>query len=481
MQIEDTSLTRKIYTNIKLIKEQLHDSPELLVRLINLEAYQSYCALLFIDGLANTQLIRESIIEPLLEIRKIKNISLMDTIAFRYIRSESVEEVTSISSIIDGIVRGKTLVLVDGFDRALLVDTTEWQQRALEQSTKQRNFQGPLIAFTEELKVNLNILHNMIPSPILKVEKKQIGRIVKTEIAIIYLADLVDETVLEEVRQRIDLLEVNFVMESRIIEEAIEGDQKTIFPLVFNSELPDAVTAALYEGRIAVFTNGTPTAAIVPNLFIQYFQSPNDYNTKAKYAVRILTFLSFFITILLPGSFLTLIYHHKNWLPHKIQDEFFQHMLLPFWLEIFSALIFLQILGYSSYKISKEMIILVSLISTITIGSTAIEAKVIHPLSLIAVGVTYLTSTMLTIGKLPDSIITLRYIFLFLGLFFGITGLCIGAIILIVHLSRLRSVGVPYLAPFIPFNYKEFKDIFYRGDLRKLTNSPHKYPHDNKK
>ncbi|WP_176522525.1 MULTISPECIES: spore germination protein [unclassified Bacillus (in: firmicutes)] len=480
MQIEETSLTKNIYANIKLIKEQLHDSPELLVRLINLDPYQNYCALLFIDGLANTQVIRESIIEPLLEIRKIDKESLMDTIAIRYIRSESVEEVTSISSIIDGIVRGKTLVLVDGFDSVLLVDTTEWQKRAVEQSTKQRNFQGTLISFTEELKVNLNILHNMIPSPILKVEKKQIGRIVKTEIAIVYLTDFVDETVLEEVRQRIDSLEVNYVMESRIIEEAIEGDQKTIFPLSFNSEIPDAVSAALYEGRIAVFTNGTPTASIVPNLFIQYFQEPNEYNTKEKYAKRILTFLCFFITILSPGSYLTLIYHHKNWVPPKIQDEFFQHMLLPYWLEIFITLIFFQILGFSSYRISKEMILLASLVSTITLGSIAVEAKVIHPLSLIVVGICYLTSTILTIGKLPDSIITLRYVFLFLGLLFGITGLCIGVIILIIHLSRLRSVGVPYLAPIIPFNYKEFKDVFYRGDLRKLTNSPHKYPHDDK-
>jgi len=481
MQSVESSFTRNIYKNIKLLKDQLYDSPELNVRFLKLNTNPRYSgALLFIDGIVNTPMIRESIIEPLLDMRKTDKDSLMEAIAFRYIRSESVEMTTSISTTIDGIVRGKTLLLIDGFDSGILVDTAEWQQRPIEQSTRQRNYQGPLIGFSEQLKVNLNLLHNMIPSPTLKVEKKQIGSMAKTDVAIVFLTDRVDQTALNEVRHRINSLDVEYVLESRVIEEAVEGNQKTIFPLSYNTELPDAVSAALYEGRIAIFTNGTPAATLVPNLFVQYFQQPSEYYSKLTSFTRILTFFSFFLTILLPGFYVAVANFHEKWFPKKVLKHYFTHSdtYLPVWIEVLLLLFLLQLLAIGSYKISKEMIVLISLIATITISTTAVDAKLMHPLSLILVGITYLSSSLLAIGALPATIIVARYIFLLLGNFLGITGLCIGLVVLIIHLSRLRSVGVPYLAPIIPFNYKEFKDVFYRGNLRKLINSPHKYPHD---
>ncbi|WP_173893017.1 spore germination protein, partial [Pseudomonas sp. FW305-BF6] len=89
------------------------------------------------------------------------------------------------------------------------------------------------------------------------------------------------------------------------------------------------------------------------------------------------------------------------------------------WIEVLVLLFLLQILGIGSYKISKEMIILLSLIATITISTTAVDAKLIHPLSLIVIGVSYLAFTVLSVGILPGTIYVLRYVFLFMGSLFG--------------------------------------------------------------
>jgi len=481
---EVQDLTKGLNKNIKMIKEGLHKSPELFVRQIQLDENGDLIgALLYIDGIVNTELIRQSIIEPLHSVRIKDKDTFMNTLACYYIRSENVEVVTSISSSIEGIIQGKTLVLIDGFESGILVDTAEWQKRSIEQSTKQRNIQGPLIAFSEQMKVNLNLLHNMIQSPTFMVEKKKIGRIAKTDVAIVYLTDRVDQIALKEVYNRIDSLQVDYVLESRVIEMAIEGAQKTFFPLSFITELPDVVASALYEGRIAIMVNGTPSATIVPNLFVQYFQQPSDYYVKQfRLSVRLVTIVSFLVTILLPGFYLAFAKFHDDLVSKEVHENFFEQMntVFPLWAEVFLLVFLLQILGIGSYKISREMMLIVSLIATITIGTTAVDAKLVHPLSLIVAGAAYLTSTMLTIGTLPSSLQPIRYIFLFIGNFFGFTGMVIGLLIMIIHMSRLRSVGVPYLAPLIPFNFKEFKDVFYRGNLRKLINSPHKYPHDDK-
>ncbi|MEH7349748.1 spore germination protein [Gottfriedia acidiceleris] len=484
MNSEVQNLSKGLNKNIKLIQKGLHESPELFVRQIQLDSNgDNIGALLYIDGIVNTELIRESIIDPLHSIRINDKDTFMNTLACYHIRSENVEVITPISSSIEGILSGKTLVLIDGFESGILVDTAQWEQRSVEQSTRQRNIQGPLISFSEQLKVNLNLLHNIIQSPTFMVEKKKLGRIAKTDVAIVYLTDRVDQIALKEIHNRIDSLQVDYVLESRVVEIAIDGTQKTFFPLSFNTELPDAVASALYEGRIAIMVNGTPSATIVPNLFVQYFQQPSDYYVKQlKLSVRLITILSFLITILLPGFYLAFAKFHDNLVSKEIHKKFFVETatLLPLWAEVFLLIFLLQILGIGSYKISREMMLLVSLISTITIGTTAVDAKLVHPLSLIVAGIAYLTSTMLTVGTLPSSLQPIRYIFLFIGNFFGFTGMGIGLLILIIHMSRLRSAGVPYLAPLIPFNFKEFKDVFYRGDLRKLINSEHKYPHDDK-
>ncbi|WP_088042607.1 spore germination protein [Bacillus sp. EAC] len=476
--------TKGLNKNIKKVKEELHDTPELYVRQIQLDANgDNIGALLYIDGIVNTELIRESIIEPLHSIRIKDKETFMNTLACYHIRSENVEVITSISSSIEGILSGKTLVLIDGFESGILVDTAQWQQRSVEQSVRQRNIYGPLISFSEQLKVNLNLLHSMIQSPTFMVEKKKLGRVAKTDIAIVYLTDRVDQIALKEVHNRIDSLHVDYVLESRVVELAIEGTQKTFFPLSFITELPDAVASALYEGRIAILVNGTPTASIVPNVFVQYFQQPSDYYVKQiKLSVRLMTIISFLVTILFPGFYLAFAKFHDNLVSKEIHKKFFEQTItiLPLWAEVFFLLLLLQLLGIGSYKISREMMLVVSLISTITIGTTAVDAKLVHPISLIVAGIAYLTSTMLTVGTLQGSLQPIRYIFIFIGNFFGFTGMAIGLLILVIHMSRLRSVGVPYLAPIIPFNFKEFKDVFYRGDLRKLINSPHKYPHDKK-
>ncbi|MEH6936740.1 spore germination protein [Bacillus sp. JJ664] len=64
-----------------------------------------------------------------------------------------------------------------------------------------------------------------------------------------------------------------------------------------------------------------------------------------------------------------------------------------------------------------------------------------------------------------------------LGFFFGLKGMIIGLILLFIYMASLKSLVVPYLAPLIPFHPKEWKDAFIRGDLRKLINSKHTYPH----
>jgi len=480
------NFTISLHKNIETIKEQLHHTTELVVRTIRIGEMKYNVALVYLDELVNADVIREFIITPLFLFRDMKKSDtgpFIDHLATEHIRASSVEMVSSFEDALGGIVRGQTLILVDGYDSGIIADTSQWQQRSVEQSRRERKPNGPTIGLSEQLKVNLNLIRSFIKSPNLVVESKQIGRFTKTDLSIVYLKDKVDKIALEEVRTRIDTLDVEYVLEGRIVDDALEGRSKTAFPLVYHTEMPDIVAAAIYEGRIAVIADGTPTASVVPALFVQFMAQPNEYYSKnGRFMNRLILFFCYFLTVFIPGIYLAIAKFHTDWFPAKFAKNYFTHSntILPFFLEVTLLLFILHILTLASYRIQTDMIIVASLVSTMVISTTAVEAKLIHALSLIIVGISYLTNLLFVTGRMAPVASSLRFVFLIVGSFFGLTAMGIAFILLIVRMTLIRSVGVPYLAPIIPFRPQEFKDVFYRGDLKKLINSEHKYPHDDK-
>ncbi|WP_088042642.1 spore germination protein [Bacillus sp. EAC] len=481
---ETMNLTLHIDKNLTILREYFHHSSDLVTRTIKLGHYSG--SLLFIDGIVNLDFVQECIITPLLALNEssdLKRDTFMEDLSFRHIRSSLVEIVTSFESCIQGILKGKTLVLFDGFGCGILAETTEWKQRNVEQSLAQRTAVGPMQGFGEQLKVNINLIRNMVQTPHLCIEILKVGTFSKTDIAITYVDGKVDQEVLEETKKRISTLEIDYVLEARMVEDAIEGRKKTFFPLTFNTERPDTVASNLYEGKIAILVNGTPNAMVVPAIFFQHFQSPDDYYLKSgRYSNRLITFLSFCFTIFLPGVYLAIERFHTDWFPKKFEKKLFNEAesLPPAILEVLIFLVILQMVMIASVRVSKEIVVTVALVGAIVLSETAVNAKLIHPLSLVVVGLTILANFLVTVNGLGSALHPLRFIFLLVGNFFGFTGMGIIFVLLIIYMAKLRSVGVPYLAPIIPFRPQEFKDVFYRGNLKKMTNSPHEYPHDDK-
>ncbi|MEH6939380.1 spore germination protein [Bacillus sp. JJ664] len=482
---DPANFTSSLHKNIETIKEQLHHTAELVVRTIRIGESKYNVALIYLDELVNADVIRDFIITPLFLFKGMKKSDtglFIDHLASEHIRAASVEMVSSFEDALDGIVRGRTLILVEGYDSGIIAETTQWQQRSVEQSSRQRSPGGPMIGLSEQLKVNLNLIRSFIKSPDLVVEMKQIGIFAKTDLSIVYLNHKVDKQALEKVRTRIETLDVEYVLESRVVEDALEGRKKTIFPLIFNSEMPDIVAAALYEGRIAVLVDGTPQASIVPALFVQFMAQPNEYYSKnGKLSNRLILFFSYFISVFLPGIYVAVANFHIDWFPGKYAKKFFEfETMLPLFLEVLLLLLILYVLGLASFRIQTDLIVLASLVGTMVISTTLVDAKLVHPFSMIIVGISFLTNFLFVTGGMASAALTLRLLFLIIGSFFGLTAMGTGLLFLIFYMALLRSVGVPYLAPIIPFQPQEFKDVFYRGDLKKLINSQHKYPHDDK-
>ncbi|MEC1157141.1 spore germination protein [Cytobacillus horneckiae] len=471
------NIDRNLDDNIQYIKGIFNNTSDLVVRKFKVgNEKKEYAAMIYIDGIIDSDIIQDFVVKPLLNTKTSEKKQIINSIS-EVIESTNVDMCTKRNEITDAIVNGKTTILFENHDTGIIIDAPMWRERSLEEAQGERVTQGPIIGLTEKLKTNINILRSIIKSPNLCVENKEIGVISKTQISVVYMNGIVDKGILEKVQTRISNLSVKYIVEAHIIDEVIE-EKKSIFSLNKSTERPDVLASALYEGKVGVIVDGTPFAIITPTLFIDSFQTPDDYYLKTgRFTTRLIRFFCFFLSIYLPAIYITLEKFHQDEFSKKVVKSLFSDgELLPAFWEMCFLMFVIRVLTDASFRIPKSAIILVSLVATIVIGETAVTAKLIHPASLVTIGITFLASYVIVYRGLGNSMETLRFLFLLISLFFGFNGLIVGTTILILYMINLKSAGVPYLSPLIPFRYEELKDTFYRGDLQSLINSKHSYP-----
>ncbi|MGM0837936.1 MAG: spore germination protein [Bacillota bacterium] len=470
--------------NIKNIKNTFHDTSDLIVRNIKVGFKGSAeMAIVYLDGIIDLDLIQEHVVKPLLEPFKTVGMkeSLIDQIMGRIIESADVKTTAQYKELTDAIVQGSTVLLINEYQKGIIIPSPKWAERSIEATLGERTARGPQIGLTEKMKTNINLIRSSLKTPDFCVDTIELGSISPTSVSILYIEGIVDKGILKEVKKRLNSLTIKYVLSERVLEDVLEGKPRSIFPRIRHSERIDGVVSSLFEGRVAIIVDGYPFAILTPALFVEFLQAPDEYHISlGRLTSRAMRLFSFFIGVYLPGVYIAIANFHKDDLPKKISEAIIsKDELLPTFWEIIILIFLIRILVDVSFRLPQTAVILVSLIGTIVIGETAVTAKLIHPVSLIVIGITTLSSFLGANRGLVVVDNILRIIFLFTANFFGFTGLIIATTIQIIYMVSLKSLGVPYLSPLIPFKMQELKDTIYREDLQKLTNSKHTYTEDN--
>ncbi|MGG0177669.1 spore germination protein [Gottfriedia acidiceleris] len=482
--MSNIEIQKYLKENIINIKNTFNGTSDLIVRKMNVDSRGPVeINIVYLDGIIDLDFIQEYVIKPLLEPFKTVgfNQSLIDHIIERIIESADVKTTTQYKELTNAIVQGSTVILINGYRKGIIIPSPKWAERSIEESIGERSVRGPQIGLTEKMKTNINLIRGSLKTPDLCVETVDFGSISPTSVSILYIERIVDKGILNEVKKRLNSITIKYVLSERVLEDVLEGKPKSFFSRLRHSERIDGVVSSLFEGRVVVIVDGYPFAIIAPALFFDFIQAPDEYHiSPGRFTNRIMRLIAFILGVYLPSVYVAIANFHKDDLSNNISKAIIsKDELLPTFWEIAILLFLIKMLIDVSFRLPNSAVILVSLIGTIVIGQTAVTAKLIHPVSLIVIGITTLSSFLVANRGLVGADVTLRPFFLIIANFFGFYGLIVATIILIIYMASLKSVGVPYLSPLVPFKMKELKDTFFRGDLQKLINSKHTYTEDN--
>lgn len=463
---EQIKLTKQIQENIQQIQNAFKNDETLVVRKLKTPVVGE-CCIIYIDGMVNNKLVNEDVIRPLLEFHpKHEESVTLEVIQDQVMLSDSVDRTSEHEELVQAIVYGDTILLMDGYDEALILNTKGWTIRSVSEPENEKVLRGPREGFTESIMTNLTLVRRRIRTSDLKMEFETFGTRTNTKACICYLDSIVNKGVLEELKKRIHMFSIDGTLDSNYINEFIKDSPYSPFKTIGISEKPDAVAGKLLEGRVALFLDGSPNVITVPYLFAENFQSDEDYYLSYYFASmnRILRYIAFIFSTSVPAIYVALTTFHQEMLPLALTmsiSKARQGVPFPTVIEMIIMLIVFEMLRESGARMPGTMGQALSIVGALVMGQAAVSAKIVSAPMIIIVAVTGICGVMLP--RVKGATIFLRFIFLAMASFFGLYGYMFGALGLMIHLYSMSSFGIPIMNSTYTTSLQDKKDIMVRA------------------
>ena len=441
---------------------------------------QIKAGIVFIDGLVSELIINQNIIGPILTFESPDGSANTSDWVFNLVYENilfggDIAKSSDINLIFQNLFTGNSLLCVEGSAECILISTKGWMVRSINEPDAEKVITGPHEGFNESIIHNLALLRRKITNPALSYEFFSLGRKTETTICICYMDGLADGKILAEVRKRIKKIDIDCVLDTEYVEEIIKDGRYSLFKTTGSTQRPDVAAAKILEGRIVLIINGSPVAATLPFVFIEYFQTADDYYSDAYYASfnRILRLTGFFLTISLPAIYLSLITLHMEMLPLKFLVSAAQSrtgMPLSSFAEIIVIIFVFEMIREGSSRIPASIGTAFSIVGGIVLGQASVEAKFVSlPIVII---VSFACITGMIVPELRGPAIFLRFMLLLLAHVAGMFGYMAGILFTVFMICGLESFSIPYASLTARNIGQTFADTFIRMPWPKMKKRP---------
>lgn len=480
---KNTPIFEELGKNTHWFSETLGDSSDLVTRLFTIQyTPDRKAAVLYLDGMCGTAKIDENLLRPLTlqgeKIRTKENLWKMVEESLVHVGEITVE--TQMKKMLVGLLNGDAILFVDGYAKGIIVSAKGWAKRGVDEPRAESVVRGSREGFTETLRENTAMIRRRLKDPSFRLKDMKVGTRTNTSITIAYLEGLTDPGIVDEVKKRIEEIEMDGILESGYIEEMIRDSTWSPFPTIQNTERPDTVVSHLLEGKVAVLVDGTPHVLIAPAVFSQFYYSPEDYYEGYLIGsfLRLLRLLSFVIALLLPALYIAFIGFHPEMIPTKLAIAMAAGRATVPFPSIVEALLMetaVEILREASIRLPGPIGPTIGIVGALVIGDAAVTAGLVSPLMVIVVGLTTISSYANPSYNAAISVRLLRFPLMIASAIMGLYGIMLCLMLLLLHLLKIRSFGLPYLAPFSPLHLSDLKDTLIRIPWPWMKNRPTMY------
>ncbi|MGF2773207.1 spore germination protein [Bacillus cereus] len=425
--------------------------------------------LYYFEGLTDGVALKGSVITPLLQ-EVTEDIQVFHTNTI----TTYTKIVCTWNEIKKGLLEGQCVLFMEGENKALLINTKGWAERSIQEPVSEVTIKGSHDGFIENAAKNIGLIRRYVPSSKLKIKKLTVGERASTFVYLLYLGDVANDNVVQEVESRINKIKTDTILGIGELSSFTKDNSWTPFPQAYLSERPDAVSNHILDGKVAVLIDRSPSAMIVPMNLIGFFQTPDDYNAHWMIAsfFRLLRFSGFIIALFLPAIYIATVSFHFEIIPLGLYTSIATSRIkVPFspLLEALIMEITLEMLREAGIRLPQPIGQTIGIVGGIVIGQAAVQAGLVSNVMVIIVSITAISSFVVSNYDLSSCIRLIRFPMMLFAYFYGIVGIVSGLMLLFAHFVSLTSYDSPYGLPIAPFRIQELKDSFVRFPISLIT------------
>ncbi len=473
---KDIKLVKSIDENIENIRRIVNNSSDLLVNPFLISGVK--CCLLCFEGMVSTSTITNLILRPLTAVSLPEDVTAEQI--FGHIRDRMLIAIdravsTDYGDVVRRLMSGFAIIAIDGIDSVFSLGVQGYATKGIDEPSSEGNIYGSQEGFVEQVRTNMSLVRRRIKSPLLRFELFSVTELSNVDIIVSYMIDRVPKKLIEKVKKTLKDMKLETVLSSGYIEPYLNNTRLSLFSGVSVTERPDVFCAKILEGRIGVIIDGTPFTIIMPSLFIENFQTLDDYTFRPYYTtlIRWIRYLAFFAAVFLPAFYVAVVTFHPELFNHTLLvtlAEAEERAPLPLAVEALFVLIFYEIIREAGVRLPKSVGGAVSIVGGLIIGDAAVSAGVLsNPLLLVcAISVT----ASFVVPSLNQSVTVLRFLSVIAGGIMGLYGVALVAAAALVNICSLENAGAPVMSPVSPFTPKAMRDVLTRANLKRLAGDP---------
>lgn len=472
-ELNEVPIKRSYEQNKELIDTMFEECSDIVVRPFDIEQNVRAFAV-FVDGLVMSAELDEALKAVMILERGGNDAKrLLETV----IPSGQAKTTDNYGDFLLGVLGGDTGIIIENNDTAILLGLRGPTLRSVSEPTTEAVIRGSREGFIENLRTNTSMVRRKIKSPRLKMKPLVIGRHSNTSVVLSYMDGLTDPALVDEAVKRLQKIEIDGILESGYIEELIQDSAYSPFPQIQYTERPDLVAAALLEGRIAIFVDGTPFVLLAPTVFIHLMQSSEDYYERFQIGtlLRWLRYFFLFASLVTPAMYVALTTFHQVLIPTGLLFSIAsarESIPFPAVVETLIMEVIFEALREAGVRLPKTIGSAVGILGALVVGTAAVEAGIVSAPVVIVVSITGIASFTIPHFNGAIAVRMLRFPLLILASIFGLFGIFFGLILIVGHMANLRSFGVPYLTSIGPLNLSDLKDVLIRAPQWALSTRP---------
>jgi spore germination protein len=474
-------VNRNLEINIQMIEHLFEGCADAVMRKLCMGEQKLGLYVVYMDSMYDRDLVDGVLLKTLLfDVGRLPETNVGDFIMKHCLATADISEKDQLCDVTDEVLKGNTALFIDGMAQAIIISSKSLPGRGVSEAETEVSVHGSKESFTESFRTNTVLIRRRIRDTRLKARQMMIGERSRTDVAVMYMADLVRPEVLSEILQKLQRFKIDAILDGAMLEQMTEDEWYSPFPQFQTTERPDKAASALLEGRIVLVVDNSPSVLILPATFSCFFQASDDYYDRwdAACFVRILRYAAGAAAMLLPAFYIALTGYHPEVLPLSFALSFAASREgVPFSLpvEVLIMELAFELLREAGIRLPGPMGSALGIVGGLIIGQAAVEAHIVSPVVVIIVALTALSAFTIPNDLFASAFRMIKFYCILAASVAGFIGLTAAVLTVLIHLAGLKSFGIPYMMPFVSADLdpeNRFQDTIVKAPADQMYQRP---------